>query len=43
MSLQRTYRSKVDGKIALVTGLAVVALVVAGVTLPDRNHDTVGS
>jgi hypothetical protein len=39
MPMQRTYRSKVDGKIGLVTGLAVVVLVVASVTLPDRNHD----
>jgi Bacterial PH domain len=38
MSLQRTYRSRVDGKIALVAGLAVVVLVVAGATLPDRTH-----
>ncbi len=40
MSMQRSYRSKVDGKIALLTGLAVVVLVVAGATVPDRNHDT---
>lgn len=40
MSMQRTYRSRVDGKIALVTGLAVVVLVVAGATFPDRNHET---
>ncbi len=39
MSVQRAYRSKVDGKIALVTGLAVVVLGATGATLPDRNHD----
>jgi Bacterial PH domain len=38
--MQRTYRSKVDGRIALVTGLTVVVLVVAGATLPGRNHET---
>jgi hypothetical protein len=37
--MQRTYRSKVDGKIALVTALAVVVLVVVGATIPDRSHD----
>src|ERR1700761_1329730 len=40
MPMQRSYRSKVDGKIALLTGLAVVVLVAAGATVPDRNHDT---
>jgi hypothetical protein len=39
MSVQRAYRSKVDGKIALVTGLTVVVLVGTGATLPERNHD----
>jgi hypothetical protein len=39
MSMQRTYRSKVDGKIALVVGSAVAVLVVAGATLPDRSHE----
>ena len=38
MALQRAYRSKVDGKIGLVSGLAVVVLIVAAVTLPDRVH-----
>lgn len=37
MPLQRAYRSKVDGKIGLVSGLAVIVLVTAGATLPDRN------
>ena len=40
MSVQRTYRSKVDGKIAGVTVLTIAVLIVAGATLPDRNHDT---
>jgi Bacterial PH domain len=40
MSMQRTYRSKIDGRIAGVTILTVVVLVVAGATLPGRNHDT---
>lgn len=40
MALQRTYRSRVDGKIGLVSGLAVIVLIVAGVTLPDRAHAT---
>jgi hypothetical protein len=40
MSLQRAYRSKVDAKIGLVSGLAVVVLTVAGVTLPDPVHGT---
>jgi Bacterial PH domain len=40
MSVQRTYRSKVDGKIAGVTVLTIGVLIVAGATLPDRNHDT---
>ena len=38
MALQRAYRSKVDGKIGLVSGLAVIVLVTAGATLPDRTH-----
>ena len=38
MTLQRAYWSKVDGKIGLVSGLAVVVLIVAAVTLPDRVH-----
>ena len=40
MTVQRTYRSKVDGKIATVTVLTVVVLIVTGATLPGRNHDT---
>jgi PH (Pleckstrin Homology) domain-containing protein len=40
MTVQRTYRSKVDGKIAAVTVLTVVVLIVTGATLPGRNHDT---
>jgi hypothetical protein len=40
MSVQRTYRSKVDGKIAGVTVLTIAVLIVAGATMPDRNHDT---
>ena len=40
MALQRAYRSKVDAKIGLVSGLAVIVLIVAGVTLPDRAHAT---
>jgi hypothetical protein len=40
MSVQRTYRSKVDGKIAGVTVLAIVVLIVGGATLPGRSHDT---
>jgi hypothetical protein len=39
MTVQRTYRSKVDGKIAGVTALTIVVLIVAGATLPDRNHE----
>jgi Bacterial PH domain len=38
MSTQRSYRSKIDGKIALLTGLSVVVLVLAGATLPDQTH-----
>jgi hypothetical protein len=40
MSMQRAYRSKVDGKIAGVTVLTIAVLIVAGATMPDRNHDT---
>jgi hypothetical protein len=40
MSVQRAYRSKVDGKIAAVTVLTIVVLIVAGATLPGRNHET---
>ena len=40
MSLQRVYRSKVDGKIAVVTALTALVLVVTGATLPDGNHGT---
>jgi hypothetical protein len=40
MSLQRAYRSKVDAKIGLICGLAVVVLIVTGVTLPDPAHGT---
>jgi hypothetical protein len=40
MSMQRTYRSKVDGKIAVVTAFVVVVLAVGGFVVPDRNHDT---
>ena len=39
MPVQRTYRSKVDGKIAAVTVLTIVVLIVAGETLPDRKHE----
>ena len=38
MSPQRVYRSKVDGKLAVVIVLSVAALFVAGVTLPDQGH-----
>jgi hypothetical protein len=38
MALQRAYRSKIDGKVGLVSGLAVLVLIVAAVTLPDRDH-----
>jgi len=40
MPVQRTYRSKVDSKIAAVTVLTIVVLIVTGATLTDRNHDT---
>lgn len=40
MAVQRTYRSKVDGKIALVTAIAAVVLLVAGGTLPGPGHLT---
>ena len=43
MALQpvhRAYWSKVDGKIGLVSGLSIIVLIVAGVTLPDRAHAT---
>jgi hypothetical protein len=40
MSMQRTYRSKVDGKIAGVTVLTIVVLIAAGATLPGRSHET---
>ena len=40
MSLQRAYRSKVDPKIGLVSGLAVMVLIIAGATLPDRAYAT---
>ncbi len=36
--MQRAYRSKVDGKIAVVVGLSALTLIVAGVTLPDQKH-----
>lgn len=35
MALQRAYRSKVDAKIGLVSGLAVIVLIVAAATFPD--------
>ena len=35
MSLQRLYRSKIDAKFGLVSGLAVLVLIVAAVTFPD--------
>ena len=35
MSLQRLYRSRIDAKIGLVSGLAVIVLIVAAVTFPD--------
>ena len=35
MALQRAYRSKVDPKIGLVSGLAVIVLIVAAATFPD--------
>jgi hypothetical protein len=38
MSVQRIYRSKVDSRIALVTGLVLVVLLVTGTTLPGPSH-----
>ncbi len=40
MSVQRTYRSKVDGKIASIAVLSIVVLVLAGAALPDQGHGT---
>jgi hypothetical protein len=35
MALERAYRSKVDGKIGLVSGLAFIVLILAAATFPD--------